>query len=120
RSSGNRGYARGRCGGRRGQGRWWTSPPILRLALLCHNETVPLRDEVAPWALSPYFQRMTDAGTAAAHPLVELVGVNQHSGDLHVLQDINLSVATGEVVVVIGPSGSGKSTLCRAINRLET
>jgi glutamate transport system ATP-binding protein len=39
---------------------------------------------------------------------------------LHVLQDINLSVARGEVVVVLGPSGSGKSTLCRAINRLET
>jgi glutamate transport system ATP-binding protein len=37
-----------------------------------------------------------------------------------VLKDINLSVKTGEVVVVIGPSGSGKSTLCRAINRLET
>ncbi len=46
--------------------------------------------------------------------------MNKHFGDLHVLQDINLSVATGEVVVVIGPSGSGKSTLCRAINRLET
>jgi glutamate transport system ATP-binding protein len=37
-----------------------------------------------------------------------------------VLQDINLSIARGEVVVVIGPSGSGKSTLCRAINRLES
>ncbi len=36
------------------------------------------------------------------------------------LQDINLTVGKGEVVVVLGPSGSGKSTLCRAINRLET
>jgi glutamate transport system ATP-binding protein len=45
--------------------------------------------------------------------------VNKHFGDLHVLQDINLSIGQGEVVVVIGPSGSGKSTLCRAINRLE-
>ena len=35
------------------------------------------------------------------------------------LRDIDLTVDTGEVVVVIGPSGSGKSTLCRAINRLE-
>ncbi|CAN5639613.1 hypothetical protein BH11ACT8_BH11ACT8_05340 [soil metagenome] len=51
-------------------------------------------------------------------PLVVLEGVNKWFGDLHVLQDINLSVARGEVVVVIGPSGSGKSTLCRAINRL--
>lgn len=55
------------------------------------------------------------------HPgLVVLDGVNKHFGDLHALKDINLSIAKGEVVVVIGPSGSGKSTLCRAINRLET
>ncbi|WP_207123400.1 amino acid ABC transporter ATP-binding protein [Actinocatenispora comari] len=51
--------------------------------------------------------------------MVVLDGVNKWFGPLHVLQDINLTVHTGEVVVVIGPSGSGKSTLCRAINRLE-
>jgi glutamate transport system ATP-binding protein len=56
----------------------------------------------------------------AVDPLIELVGVNKHYGKLHVLQDIDLTVGRGEVVVVIGPSGSGKSTLCRAINRLET
>ncbi len=49
-----------------------------------------------------------------------LQGVNKHFGALHVLKDIDLTVARGEVVVVIGPSGSGKSTLCRTINRLET
>ena len=38
---------------------------------------------------------------------------------LHVLDDINLSIRSGEVVVVCGPSGSGKSTLVRAVNRLE-
>ncbi|WP_028656764.1 amino acid ABC transporter ATP-binding protein [Nocardioides sp. J54] len=53
-------------------------------------------------------------------PLVELHGVQKWYGDLHVLQDIDLTVTRGEVVVVIGPSGSGKSTLCRTINRLET
>jgi glutamate transport system ATP-binding protein len=52
-------------------------------------------------------------------PLVQMKGVNKHFGALHVLQDIDLEVARGEVVVVIGPSGSGKSTLCRTINRLE-
>ncbi|MCZ2861063.1 amino acid ABC transporter ATP-binding protein [Blastococcus sp. VKM Ac-2987] len=52
-------------------------------------------------------------------PLVRLSGVNKWFGELHVLQDIDLDIARGEVVVVIGPSGSGKSTLCRAINRLE-
>ncbi|WP_181407796.1 amino acid ABC transporter ATP-binding protein [Nocardioides sambongensis] len=52
--------------------------------------------------------------------MVRMAGVQKWFGDLHVLQDIDLEVARGEVVVVIGPSGSGKSTLCRTINRLET
>ncbi|MEE4495136.1 amino acid ABC transporter ATP-binding protein [Streptomyces sp. BE230] len=56
----------------------------------------------------------------AVDPLIELRDVNKFYGKLHVLQDINLTVGRGEVVVVIGPSGSGKSTLCRTINRLET
>lgn len=56
----------------------------------------------------------------AVDPLIELRDVNKYYGELHVLQDINLTVGKGEVVVVIGPSGSGKSTLCRTINRLET
>ena len=55
----------------------------------------------------------------AETPMVSMHGVQKWFGDLHVLQDIELDVAPGEVVVVIGPSGSGKSTLCRAINRLE-
>jgi len=53
-------------------------------------------------------------------PLVVLTEVNKHFDELHVLQNINLTIARGEVVVVLGPSGSGKSTLCRVINRLET
>ncbi|MGA8211155.1 MAG: amino acid ABC transporter ATP-binding protein [Nocardioidaceae bacterium] len=52
--------------------------------------------------------------------MVVLEHVDKWFGDLHVLQDIDLTITRGEVAVVIGPSGSGKSTLCRAINRLET
>ena len=40
-------------------------------------------------------------------------------GDLEVLQGIDFTVETGEVVCVLGPSGSGKSTLLRCLNRLE-
>ena len=57
--------------------------------------------------------------TSGSDALVVVEHVNKYFGELHVLQDINLNVSRGEVVVIIGPSGSGKSTLCRAINRLE-
>ncbi|WP_140416661.1 ATP-binding cassette domain-containing protein, partial [Arthrobacter globiformis] len=58
--------------------------------------------------------------TTTAEPIISIRGVNKHYGYLHVLKDINLDIAPGEVVVVLGPSGSGKSTLCRTLNRLET
>ena len=51
--------------------------------------------------------------------MIKFEGVHKWFGKLHVLNDINLEVAKGEVVVVCGPSGSGKSTLIRCINRLE-
>ena len=51
--------------------------------------------------------------------MIQFKGVNKWFGKLHVLKDIDLQVAAGEVVVICGPSGSGKSTLIRCINRLE-
>jgi ABC-type polar amino acid transport system ATPase subunit len=54
-----------------------------------------------------------------AAPVIEFRGVNKWFGKLHVLRDINETVAPGEVVVVCGPSGSGKSTLIRCVNALE-
>jgi glutamate transport system ATP-binding protein len=68
----------------------------------------------------PVPQGGSSGATATYEPLIVLDSVDKWFGELHVLQNINLTVGKGEVVVVIGPSGSGKSTLCRAINRLET
>jgi polar amino acid transport system ATP-binding protein len=51
--------------------------------------------------------------------MIEFQGVHKWFKKLHVLNDINLQVKPGEVVVVCGPSGSGKSTLIRTINQLE-
>ncbi|MHB0775026.1 amino acid ABC transporter ATP-binding protein [Halomonas sp. WWR20] len=56
---------------------------------------------------------------SAQPPIVRLDKVNKHFGSLHVMRDIDLEVASGEVVVVIGASGSGKSTLIRCVNGLE-
>ena len=51
--------------------------------------------------------------------MVRLESVKKSFGDLVVLDGIDLTVDTGEVLVVIGPSGSGKSTLLRCVNLLE-
>ncbi len=51
--------------------------------------------------------------------MIEMQKVNKHFGNLHVLVDVDLTVTSGEKLVVIGPSGSGKSTLIRCMNLLE-
>ena len=51
--------------------------------------------------------------------MIKLVNVNKSFGNLHVLKDVNLEVAEGEKLVIIGPSGSGKSTTVRCMNFLE-
>ncbi len=59
------------------------------------------------------------AAQAAETPAVQISGLNKWYGDFHVLKNINLTIASGERIVICGPSGSGKSTLIRCINRLE-
>ena len=53
-------------------------------------------------------------------PMIEMRQVEKWYGNFHALEDINLTVKTGEKIVLCGPSGSGKSTLIRCINHLET
>lgn len=52
-------------------------------------------------------------------PMIVFDRVSKRYGSLPVLHDINLDVAAGEVISLIGPSGSGKSTLLRCVNHLE-
>jgi polar amino acid transport system ATP-binding protein len=52
-------------------------------------------------------------------PMVEVHALHKRFGGVEVLKGIDLDVAAGQVVCVIGPSGSGKSTLLRCINHLE-
>ena len=53
-------------------------------------------------------------------PLVATSGVNKWFGDKHILTDVSVEVARGEVVVLVGPSGAGKTTFLRTLNRLES
>jgi len=52
-------------------------------------------------------------------PFISIRGARKVFGKLEALRGVDLEVAKGEVVLVIGPSGSGKSTLLRSVNRLE-
>lgn len=51
--------------------------------------------------------------------MIELQGLSKKFGDTSVLNGIDMTIAKGEIVVIIGPSGTGKSTLLRCINFLE-
>jgi polar amino acid transport system ATP-binding protein len=53
-----------------------------------------------------------------AEPMLQLKGVRKRFGSLEVLKGVDLDVAKGEVICILGPSGSGKSTLLRCVNLL--
>jgi len=52
--------------------------------------------------------------------MIKFKNVNKFFKDLHVVNNVNLEIRQGEVVVICGPSGSGKSTLIRTVNQLES
>jgi polar amino acid transport system ATP-binding protein len=62
---------------------------------------------------------LSDSDLQAAGNVIRAVGVHKRFHALEVLKGIDLEVATGEVVVLMGPSGSGKSTFLRCLNHLE-
>ncbi len=62
---------------------------------------------------------MNDKAIGGGDAVVEAIGLRKSFGRLEVLKGMNLSLARGEVVALIGPSGSGKSTLIRCLNMME-
>ena len=56
---------------------------------------------------------------ASDDAMIDIINMHKWFGEFHVLQDVNLTIAKKERIVICGPSGSGKSTLIRCINRLE-
>ena len=52
-------------------------------------------------------------------PLVRIVGLRKSFGAIEVLKGVDLEVARGECVSIVGPNGSGKTTLLRCVNFLE-
>jgi len=55
-----------------------------------------------------------------AEPIIRIKQARKSFGQVHALRGVDLDVARGEVILIVGPSGSGKSTLLRSVNRLET
>lgn len=65
-------------------------------------------------------EQISASGPAAGEPYVVCRGIWKSYDGRDILKGIDMTIARGEVVVILGPSGSGKSTLLRTVNHLET
>ncbi len=88
-----------------------------RIALKDRNDEAPAR----PAAAAPLSAPVAPRGPRHAdrEPVIEARGVSRCFGAIAALEDADLTVRQGEIVVILGPSGSGKSTLLRALNWIE-
>lgn len=68
--------------------------------------------------LTAHLSEASDLNKKAGEPILRLEKIGKTLGGVEILRDIDLSVAKGEVISIVGPSGSGKSTLLRCINYL--
>ena len=73
----------------------------------------------APASDRSWTARIVHTGAGQDTAFVQCKGVHKNYGGREILRGVDLTIARGEVVVVMGPSGSGKSTLLRLINHLE-
>jgi polar amino acid transport system permease protein len=79
----------------------------------------PVVRDSGPAPAPAWIANVASVGGVKGEPFVVCDNVQKSYGTREVLRGIDLTVARGEVVVIMGPSGSGKSTLLRLINHLE-
>jgi ABC-type polar amino acid transport system ATPase subunit len=79
------------------------------------NGQGPLDDTAQPSSKAPQIREVAQNGDV----VVQLSGISKSFGPVEVLHGVDLTIHSGEHVVIFGPSGSGKSTLLRSINLLE-
>ena len=64
------------------------------------------------------FRQVLDDSTGSSH-IIEVIGINKHFGDAHVLKDITFYIRSNEFITLLGPSGCGKSTTLRILAGFE-